>query len=99
MAAAPVLKVIIIGGGPIGLTTAHALAKANIDFVVLERRPDIVEDIGASIVLSPQTLRIMGHLDLLNSLREISQEVLHIAAFSMKGKKYMENWCPNILKE
>jgi 2-polyprenyl-6-methoxyphenol hydroxylase-like FAD-dependent oxidoreductase len=97
--AAPVLKVIIIGGGPVGLTTAHALAKAGIDFVVLERRPNIVEDMGASIVLSPQTLRVMGHLDLLDSLREISQEVLHIAAFSMKGKKYMENWCPNILKE
>jgi 2-polyprenyl-6-methoxyphenol hydroxylase-like FAD-dependent oxidoreductase len=92
-------KVIIIGGGPVGLSTAHALSKAGIDFVVLERRKAIVEDMGASLVLSPQSLRIMGHLGLLENFRDIGQEVLHLASFTMRGKKFLENWHTNYLND
>ncbi|KFA50645.1 hypothetical protein S40293_04874 [Stachybotrys chartarum IBT 40293] len=95
----PEFKVIIIGGGPVGLSTAHALSQAGIDFVVLERRKAIVEDMGASLVLSPQSLRIMGHLGLLERFRDIGQEVLHLAAFTMQGKKFLENWHTNYLKD
>ncbi|CAJ0548453.1 Ff.00g020660.m01.CDS01 [Fusarium sp. VM40] len=42
--------VIIVGGGPVGLLTAHALHQAGIDFVVLEQRSDIFEDAGASLI-------------------------------------------------
>jgi 2-polyprenyl-6-methoxyphenol hydroxylase-like FAD-dependent oxidoreductase len=90
---------IIIGGGPVGLSIAHALAKADIDFTLLERRASIVEDIGASIVLSPQSMRVMGHLGMLDQFRDIGQEVLHLAAFTTGGKKFMENWYTNYLKD
>lgn len=38
-------KVIVVGGGPSGLIAAHALYLAGIDFVVLERRENVIEDL------------------------------------------------------
>ncbi|KAI1499969.1 hypothetical protein F5X99DRAFT_388310 [Biscogniauxia marginata] len=67
-------RAIIVGGGPSGLTAAHALSQANIDFVVLERRKDIVEDVGASLVLQPGSLRVLSQLGLLNRTLAISTD-------------------------
>ncbi|KAI1118294.1 hypothetical protein F5Y14DRAFT_258786 [Nemania sp. NC0429] len=69
------LPVIIIGGGPVGLVAAHALFKARIDFLVLERRATIVEDVGASIVVHPGSLRVLSQLGLLGRLREESLDL------------------------
>ncbi|KAJ1326515.1 salicylate hydroxylase [Microdochium nivale] len=58
----PGFKVIIIGAGPAGLSAAHGLALAGIDFLVLERRAGGVVgqiDLGASLVLSPASVRVM----------------------------------------
>ncbi|ROW08283.1 hypothetical protein VMCG_03175 [Cytospora schulzeri] len=46
----PGFKVIVVGGGPVGLIAAHSLSKAGIDFVVLERRPEVVEEIGHEVL-------------------------------------------------
>lgn len=62
------LKAIILGGGPTGLTLAHILHHAGIDFVVLERRSDVTEDVGASLVLSPHNLRVYHQLGILPQL-------------------------------
>ncbi|KAL7934095.1 hypothetical protein V8C35DRAFT_327541 [Trichoderma chlorosporum] len=64
-------KVIIVGGGPVGLTAAHALYKAGIEFVLLERAKEIAIDVGASLVLAPSSLRVLHQLGLLNQLQEI----------------------------
>lgn len=63
-------KVVIVGAGPIGLTAAQALNKAGIDYVVLERRDEVVIDIGATIIVSQGTLRTMSQLGLLDSMRD-----------------------------
>ncbi|KJZ75449.1 hypothetical protein HIM_05145 [Hirsutella minnesotensis 3608] len=67
----PRFHVIVVGGGPVGLTTAHALSLAGIDFTVLEQRSDIAPDSGASIILGPDSLRIMQQLGLLQQLEPI----------------------------
>ncbi|KAH7325696.1 FAD binding domain-containing protein [Stachybotrys elegans] len=85
-------KVIVVGGGPIGLTAAHTLSKAGIDFVLLERRASIIEDVGASLVLSPQIMRVLFQLGLLDSYRRIGQEVLHNVHYTMDGKRFRESW-------
>lgn len=66
--AAGIFKVIIVGGGPVGLTAAHALSLAGIDFLILERRDSIVLEEGASLVLGPNSLRVMHQFGLLDTL-------------------------------
>lgn len=92
-------KVIIIGAGPTGLTAAHALSKAGIDFVVLERRPELYEDVGASLVLFPYSLRVMAQLGLLEKLREIGHEVLRWADFTTDFGQFMDSSHTHAIRE
>ncbi|KAI0390743.1 FAD binding domain-containing protein [Xylariaceae sp. FL0594] len=81
-------RVIIVGGGPAGLTAAHALSKAGIDFVLLERRPVIVEDVGASLVLETRTLRVLAQLGLLNPVSDISTDIDGNCAMTEDGVEF-----------
>lgn len=81
-------KAIIIGGGPAGLTAAHALYLAGIDFLILEARESVVVDQGASLVLGPQSLRVMHQFGLLDKLRSISSEISHTKAFTLDGREF-----------
>lgn len=84
-------RVIVVGGGPVGLTIAHTLSKAGIDFIVLERRPMIGEDGGASIILSPHGLRIMAQVGLLDHLSTISAETVQNRYNTDDGRIYKES--------
>jgi 2-polyprenyl-6-methoxyphenol hydroxylase-like FAD-dependent oxidoreductase len=84
-------KVIVVGGGPIGLIAAHALDRAGIDFVVLERRPSIVEDKGASIVVYPQTFRVMHQLGILETVLPLGTELDHQLSFTKDGNVFNES--------
>ncbi|PVH91228.1 FAD/NAD(P)-binding domain-containing protein [Periconia macrospinosa] len=55
-------RVIIVGAGPVGLYLAHALSKANIDFVVLEQYDSMLRFQGAGVLLYPQTLRLLDQI-------------------------------------
>jgi 2-polyprenyl-6-methoxyphenol hydroxylase-like FAD-dependent oxidoreductase len=79
-------KVIIVGGGPVGLTAAHALHLAGIDFVVLERRTTLFEDLGASLVLAPHNLRVMHQFGILDDLLAVGHEITHNRTFDLDGK-------------
>ncbi|KAK1991602.1 FAD binding domain-containing protein [Colletotrichum falcatum] len=81
-------RVIVVGGGPTGLTAAYALYHAGIDFVVLERRADIVEDLGASLVLGPPSMRIFHQFGIVDQLVDISSEMLVNYAFTTDGKAF-----------
>lgn len=64
-------RVIIVGGGPIGLLAAHCLSKAGIDFIVLERGGTLLPENGASLGIYPSTLRIFDQLGLLGPVQEM----------------------------
>ncbi|KAJ9148540.1 FAD binding domain-containing protein [Pleurostoma richardsiae] len=83
-------KVIVVGGGPTGLTAAHALHLAGIDFVVLERRLSIIEDKGASLVVYPHTLRVMHQFGLLEALQAVGSEIHHHLSFTTDGHVFKE---------
>ncbi|EWY79784.1 hypothetical protein FOYG_17074 [Fusarium oxysporum NRRL 32931] len=83
-------KVIVIGGGPIGLTAAHALHLAGIDFVVLERRPSIVEDLGASLVVYPHTFRVLHQFGILEKLLSVGSELNHHLSITSEGYVFKE---------
>ncbi|KAJ0419575.1 hypothetical protein BJY00DRAFT_313957 [Aspergillus carlsbadensis] len=56
------LRVIIIGGSITGLTLAHCLDKAGIDYVVLEKHEDILTNIGGALALQPNGCRVLDQL-------------------------------------
>lgn len=55
-------RVIIAGGGIAGLTLANALQHAGVDYLLLESRPVIASQVGASIGLGPNGSRILDQL-------------------------------------
>jgi hypothetical protein len=79
-------RVIVVGGGPVGLTAAHALSKAGIDFLVLERRPEIVIDAGSNLVLSPVGIRTMMQLGILKDINAVSSPLDRIDRQDHNGR-------------
>ncbi|KAF4119296.1 2-polyprenyl-6-methoxyphenol hydroxylase [Geosmithia morbida] len=77
-------KVIIVGGGPVGLVAAHALHHAGIDFTVLEQHEGVFEDVGASVVIFPHNLRVLYQLGLKERLDQIS--VPMVRQFAAKSR-------------
>lgn len=57
-------RVIIVGAGPVGLYLAHALYRANVDFVVLEQYESVHRFHGAGILLFQSTLRLLDQIGL-----------------------------------
>jgi 2-polyprenyl-6-methoxyphenol hydroxylase-like FAD-dependent oxidoreductase len=85
-------KVIIVGGGPVGLTTAHALHKAGIDFELLERREDYILEEGAGLAIGPQNLRVFHQLGLLDKLLKHGTEILQNKGFTANGRQFKGSW-------
>jgi 2-polyprenyl-6-methoxyphenol hydroxylase-like FAD-dependent oxidoreductase len=83
-------KVIVVGGGPVGLAAAHALSRAGIDFVVLESRPSIVIDASSNLVLLPMGLRLLGQLGLLEAFDLVSSPLGQIHRFDHNGRSLGE---------
>ncbi|KAL7811681.1 FAD/NAD(P)-binding domain-containing protein [Trichoderma aethiopicum] len=81
-------KVIIIGGGPVGLIAAHALYKAGIDFVILECSNEVAVDVGACLSILPPSLRVLHQLGLLNGLREFASEVILRHVYTRDGHRF-----------
>ncbi|KAK4443300.1 FAD/NAD(P)-binding domain-containing protein [Podospora aff. communis PSN243] len=78
-------KVIIVGGGPVGLTAANALFRAGIDFVLLESRPNIVVDAGSNLVLLPMGLRFLAQIGVLDAFNNVSSPLGKIKRFDHDG--------------
>lgn len=66
-------KVIIVGGSIAGLSLALMLEKNGIDFLVLEAYPDIAPQVGASIGVLPNGLRILDQLGCYETILEMAE--------------------------
>ena len=60
-------EVIVVGGGPAGASTAHALAKAGVDVLVVDRAKFPRDKICAEY-LSPQASRILADMGVLDEI-------------------------------
>ena len=80
------IKVIVAGGGPVGLTAALALSKANIDFLVLEKNPNAIIDAGSDLVLSHISTRALYQCGLEDSLKRVTSELGDINRVDHKGR-------------
>ncbi|KAF4471759.1 FAD binding domain-containing [Fusarium albosuccineum] len=93
-------KVIVVGGGPVGLVAAHALHHAGIDFLVLEQRNDIFEDVGASLIVSPHNLRVFHQLGLWKRIEELGAPLLHHSeGFDWQKHTFKRSYALSILQE
>jgi 2-polyprenyl-6-methoxyphenol hydroxylase-like FAD-dependent oxidoreductase len=80
-------RAIIVGAGPAGLATAHCLSAAAIDFVILERRNNVIEESGASLGLWPQSVRLLHQLHLIEAGNQISKPLELSYHFDQRGKQ------------
>ncbi|KAH8657815.1 hypothetical protein BX600DRAFT_523928 [Xylariales sp. PMI_506] len=64
-------RVVVVGGGPVGLCLAHCLSLAGIDYVLLESRESVIEKSGLGLALWPHGVRILDQLGLLEEGRKL----------------------------
>ncbi|KAI0195032.1 FAD/NAD(P)-binding domain-containing protein [Astrocystis sublimbata] len=65
-------KAIVVGSGPVGLISAHALSKSGFDFIVLEGRDEIITNGGTDVVLSVMGLNALDQLGLSVAVSKVS---------------------------
>lgn len=68
--------VIIVGGSIAGLTLAHGLQRAGIDYVVLEKHNEIAASAGAGLSILPHGAQILDQLQLWHQIEKVSGPVL-----------------------
>ncbi|CAH0023459.1 unnamed protein product [Clonostachys rhizophaga] len=64
-------KIIIVGGGVAGLTLANMLEKFGLDYVLLESHEAIAPQVGASIGLFPNGLRILDQIGIHDEIKDV----------------------------
>lgn len=88
------MRVIIVGAGPAGLALAHMLPLAGIDdFVVLERRADVIEPSGAGVGLWPHNVRVLDQLGngVLEEARTLVPKMKRSLRLEGTGRLVLEN--------
>jgi 2-polyprenyl-6-methoxyphenol hydroxylase-like FAD-dependent oxidoreductase len=79
------MKILIIGGGIGGLTTALACQHFKIDYEVFEAAPEIRE-VGAGIWVPPNAMQVMHRLGLSDVMKTTGKELESISVGGPTGK-------------
>ncbi|KAI1444244.1 FAD/NAD(P)-binding domain-containing protein [Annulohypoxylon stygium] len=79
-------RIIVVGGGVVGLVASHCFQKAGIDHVVLERRAEIDPPEGASIAIYPHGARILEQLGCLDAAQADCEPCLRFKSRWPDGK-------------
>lgn len=81
------MKIIVIGGGIGGLTTALCLHKAGFDVVVFESVKE-VKPLGVGINTLPHSVRVLTHLGLQETLAKNAIETTDLVYFNKFGQQF-----------
>lgn len=86
------MRILIVGAGPTALTLAHSLEQAGLyDFVILERRPEVVVPEGNTLGLWPHCIRILDQLRLLDEANKIKTDLRRACFLAPNGAVLQEN--------
>jgi len=89
-------KVIIVGGGPTGLTAGHCLGKAGIDFEILEARPDLDFPGGTTVAIWSQNVRVLDQLGLMDEAYSMCAPIMDKLNILPDGSKLARNNLPSL---
>lgn len=64
-------KVLIAGGSIAGLTLANVLERLGVDYLLLESHGDIAPQVGASIGMLPNGLRVLDQLGMYEAVQAL----------------------------
>ncbi len=78
--------IVVLGAGPVGLTAAHALAKNNIDYVLLDREKRSNTH-SYALALHPETLELLDSLGLADRVLESSLHIEKVGIYEDDHKK------------
>jgi len=85
----PAERVLIAGAGVGGLTAAVALQRRGIPYTIIEAAPRPTA-INTSILLQPNTVRVLSELDLGRAVAERGRRIAHTSIMSVGGKVLTE---------
>ncbi|KAF7519235.1 hypothetical protein G7054_g13148 [Neopestalotiopsis clavispora] len=71
----PCHSVVIVGGGLTGLVLALMLQRLNVDYILLEAYGSVTPNVGASIGLWPNGLRVLDQLGVFEDICAVAQPV------------------------
>jgi len=89
--ASPKFKVIIIGGGPVGMYLAHALQQTGIDYVLCEKRDAIPPPTAFGLFLWPHGMRLLHQIGLIDQAEAISSLLTKISHVGPTGDAVREH--------
>ncbi|KAL2075500.1 hypothetical protein VTL71DRAFT_443 [Oculimacula yallundae] len=92
------VRVVIVGGSIAGLTLAHCLHHNDIDFVLLEAYKEFAPEVGASIAINPNGLRIIDQLGLTEALGTAAEPLLFARTWKADGKLVYEDDAPLLIE-
>lgn len=89
-------RVVIVGGSVAGLTLAHCLERTGIDYLVLEAYKDIAPQVGASIGLLPNGIRILDQLGLWDSIASFVEPTIRGSVWVDNGRLLLKGDLPEL---
>lgn len=92
-------RAIIVGGGIAGLTASHALQKAGISHVVLERSCEAAPPVGASIAIYPQGARILHQIGCLEKAKASCRPCQHFITRNPDGRVISDSRFFDLVRE
>lgn len=92
-------KVIIVGGSVTGLTLAHSLDRAGVDYIVLEKRDDFAPQVGASIAILPNGGRILDQLGVYAAIEKCTAPLGTSHLYFPDGFHFLSSYPKRILSQ
>ena len=92
-------RVVVVGAGVTGLTASHALQKAGIDHVVLEKGDEAAPSLGTSIAIYPHGSRLLEQFGCLKAAEATTAPYKRYVSRMPDGKIVTDNDLWKVVRE